>query len=109
MRLTGLSGNEIYCLKLLQMEPGNLVIGNSVFSMGLMGGLRAGFSGMVGGEITDFTSMISEAPGRDRWSRRQRRDRSHERTCLSPRQHRVPEHRLDHPRRAGGRELHLLL
>jgi uncharacterized protein YbjQ (UPF0145 family) len=42
------------------MEPGNLVIGNSVFSMGLMGGLRAGFSGMVGGEITDFTSMIAE-------------------------------------------------
>ncbi|MDR3686718.1 MAG: heavy metal-binding domain-containing protein [Coriobacteriia bacterium] len=60
MRLTGLSGNEIYCLKLLAMEPGNLVIGNSVFSMGLLGGLRAGFSGMVGGEVADFTSMIAE-------------------------------------------------
>jgi uncharacterized protein YbjQ (UPF0145 family) len=60
MRLTGLSGNEIYCLKLLGMEPGNLVIGNSVFSMGLLGGLRAGFRGMVGGEIADFTSMIAE-------------------------------------------------
>ena len=60
MRLTGLSGNEIYCLKLLNMEPGNLVIGNSVFSMGLLGGLRAGLSGMVGGEIEDFTSMIAE-------------------------------------------------
>jgi uncharacterized protein YbjQ (UPF0145 family) len=60
MRLTGLSGNEIYCLKLLGMEPGNLVIGNSVFSMGLIGGLRAGFSGMVGGEVSDFTAMIAE-------------------------------------------------
>jgi uncharacterized protein YbjQ (UPF0145 family) len=60
MRLTGLCGNEIYCLKLLGMDPGNLVIGNSVFSMGLLGGIRAGFSGMIGGEITDFTSMIAE-------------------------------------------------
>jgi uncharacterized protein YbjQ (UPF0145 family) len=60
MRLTGLSGNEIYCLKMVGMEPGNLVIGNSVFSMGFMGGLRAGFSGMVGGEIVDFTQMISD-------------------------------------------------
>ena len=60
MKLTGLSGNEIYCLKQLGMEPGNLVIGNSVFSMGLVGGLRAGLSGMAGGEVTDFTSMISE-------------------------------------------------
>ena len=60
MRLTGLSGNEIYCLKLVGMDPGNLAIGNSVFSIGLMGSFRAGFSGMVGGEIHDFTSMISE-------------------------------------------------
>jgi uncharacterized protein YbjQ (UPF0145 family) len=60
MRLTGLSGNEIYCLKLVGMEPGNLAIGNSVFSIGLMGSFRAGFSGMVGGEIHDFTAMISE-------------------------------------------------
>lgn len=60
MRLTGLSGNEIYCLKMVGMEPGNLVIGNSVFSMGLAGSLRAGFAGMIGGEIVDFTQMISD-------------------------------------------------
>jgi uncharacterized protein YbjQ (UPF0145 family) len=60
MKLTGLSGNEIYCLKLMNMDPGNLVIGNSVFSMGLAGGLSAAFKGAVGGEIHEFTSMIYE-------------------------------------------------
>lgn len=60
MRLTGLSGNEIYCLKLVGMEPGNLAIGNSVFSIGLLGSLRAGFKGMLGGEVGDFTHMIAE-------------------------------------------------
>lgn len=60
MRLTGLSGNEIYCLRMLGMDPGDLSIGNSVFSMGLLGSLRAGLSGMVGGEVADFTSMIAE-------------------------------------------------
>jgi uncharacterized protein YbjQ (UPF0145 family) len=60
MKLTGLSGNEIYCLKLMQMDPGNLVIGNSVFSMGLAGGFVAAFKGAVGGEIHEFTQMIQE-------------------------------------------------
>jgi uncharacterized protein YbjQ (UPF0145 family) len=60
MKLTGLSGNEIYCLKLVGMDPGNLAIGNSVFSIGLMGSFRAGLSGMVGGEVHDFTAMIAE-------------------------------------------------
>lgn len=60
MRLTGLSGNEIYCLNLVGMKPGDLAIGNSVFSIGLAGSFRAGLSGMIGGEIHDFTHMIAE-------------------------------------------------
>jgi uncharacterized protein YbjQ (UPF0145 family) len=58
--MTGLSGNEIYCLHLKGMRPGDLVIGNSVFSMGLIGGMAAGFSGLVGGEVTQITQIIHE-------------------------------------------------
>ena len=40
--MTCLSGNEMYCLHKKGYSPGNLVIGNSVFSMGLLGGIGAG-------------------------------------------------------------------
>ncbi len=60
MNYTGLSGNEIYCLDKLGYKPGDLLIGNSVFSMGFFGGIRAGFRGFIGGEIHDYTSMIAE-------------------------------------------------
>ena len=58
--MTGLSGNEIYCLHLKGMSPGDMVIGNSVFSMGFLGGIGAGFRGMVGGEVQQLTSVIHE-------------------------------------------------
>lgn len=60
MRITGLSGNEIYCLRYLGMEPGHLSIGNGVYSMGLLGGLMAGVRGLVGGEVHEVTDMISQ-------------------------------------------------
>ena len=37
--MTGLSGNEIYCLGLKKFAPGELVVGNSVHSLGFLGGL----------------------------------------------------------------------
>ena len=40
--MSGLSGNEIYCLNLKGLRPGELVIGNSVYSMGLFGALGPG-------------------------------------------------------------------
>ena len=40
--LTGLSGNEMYCLNLKGFRPGELVIGNSVHSLGFIGGMSAG-------------------------------------------------------------------
>jgi uncharacterized protein YbjQ (UPF0145 family) len=58
--MTGLSGNEIYCLHLKGLAPGDLVIGNSVFSMGFLGGIGAGFRGMLGGEVPQLTSVIHE-------------------------------------------------
>jgi uncharacterized protein YbjQ (UPF0145 family) len=59
-QMTGLSGNEIYCLRLKGMKPGNLVIGNSVYSMGLLGSIGAGFSNLLGGEVTQVTQVIHE-------------------------------------------------
>src|SRR5437588_12257566 len=58
--MTGLSGNEIYCLHLKGFSPGELVIGNSVFSMGLFGSLAAAGRGFLGGEVPQITSVIHE-------------------------------------------------
>jgi uncharacterized protein YbjQ (UPF0145 family) len=59
-KVTGLSGNEIYCLALKNYTAGELVVGNSVNSMGFLGGMAAGFKGMAGGEITQVTQAIEE-------------------------------------------------
>jgi uncharacterized protein YbjQ (UPF0145 family) len=59
-RLSGLSGNEMYCAALLGYEPGNLLVGNSVFSLGLLGSLGSSLRTLVGGEIKQYTEIISE-------------------------------------------------
>jgi uncharacterized protein YbjQ (UPF0145 family) len=59
-KLTGLSGNEIYCMRLKGFTPSGVVIGNSIQSMGFLGGVRSAFRGIVGGEIPDVTRMIHE-------------------------------------------------
>lgn len=58
--MTGLSGNEIYCLHEKGLRPGDLVIGNSVFSVGFLGGLGSGLKTLMGGEVTQITSIIHE-------------------------------------------------
>lgn len=58
--MSGLSGNEMYCLNLKGLVPGDLVLGNSVYSMGFVGGLGAGFRSLMGGEVTQFTNVIHE-------------------------------------------------
>lgn len=60
MRVSGLSGNEIYCLNQQGWKPGGIVIGNSVQSLGFVGGIASGLKSMAGGEITNMTSLISE-------------------------------------------------
>jgi uncharacterized protein YbjQ (UPF0145 family) len=57
-RVTGLSGNEIYCLSKLGMQPGQLCIGNSVVSIGVAGGIGAGLSALGGGEVSDITKLV---------------------------------------------------
>ncbi len=58
--MTGLSGNEIYCLNLKGLSPGELLVGNSVHSMGFLGGIGAGISGVFGGEVSQVTEIINE-------------------------------------------------
>ena len=58
--MTGLSGNEMYCLHQKGLTPGNIVIGNSVFSLGFVGSLGSGLRTLAGGEVTQVTSVIHE-------------------------------------------------
>ena len=59
-RISGLSGNEIYCMHLKGFEPVGIVVGNSVRSMGFIGGLTSGVRGVIGGEIPEITEIIHE-------------------------------------------------
>jgi uncharacterized protein YbjQ (UPF0145 family) len=58
--MTGLSGHEMYCLNLKGFAPGELVIGNSVHSLGFLGSIGASLQNVFGGEVGQITSVISE-------------------------------------------------
>ncbi len=58
--VTGLSGNELYCLDQKGYAPGNIVVGNSVFSLGFLGSLGSGIKTFIGGEVTQVTNVIHE-------------------------------------------------
>ena len=47
-RVTGFSGNEIFCLKKMGLDAGNLCIGNSVFALGVKGSLTAALNIIAG-------------------------------------------------------------
>jgi uncharacterized protein YbjQ (UPF0145 family) len=74
--ITGLSGNEMYCLHQKGMAPGDLVVGNSVFSVGFFGGIASGLRTLAGGEVTQVTSIVHEG-----------RHRSYERMAAEARKH----------------------
>lgn len=57
---TGLSGNEMFCLAKKGYTPGNIVVGNSVYSLGLLRSIGTGFKSMLGGELTQVTQLIEE-------------------------------------------------
>jgi uncharacterized protein YbjQ (UPF0145 family) len=50
----------MYCLGLKGLTPGELVIGNSVYSLGFLGSLGAGLQNIAGGEVTQVTRVIHE-------------------------------------------------
>ena len=50
----------MYCLDLKGFKTGEIVLGNSVHSLGFMAGLSAGLRTVVGGEVTQITEVISQ-------------------------------------------------
>ena len=60
MMLTGISGNEIYCLAQKGWAPGNIVVGNSVYSLGVLGTFASGMRTLAGGEVKNITQLISD-------------------------------------------------
>lgn len=60
MIITGLSGNEIFCLALKGFRPGELTVGNSVRSLGVAGSFGSSLQTLAGGEISNITQLISE-------------------------------------------------
>ncbi|MDO9181552.1 MAG: heavy metal-binding domain-containing protein, partial [Bacteriovorax sp.] len=57
-QVTGLSGNEIFCLNKLDYRPGQLCIGNSVVALGLSRGIGASLSNLGGGEVVEITQLV---------------------------------------------------
>jgi uncharacterized protein YbjQ (UPF0145 family) len=58
--MSGLSGNEAYCMAMLGLTPGDLIIGNSVYSMGMLGGLKTDLKTAFGGELHSYSQMVAE-------------------------------------------------
>ncbi|STX51216.1 Domain of uncharacterised function (DUF74) [Legionella busanensis] len=57
---TGLSGNELFCLAQKGFLPGNIVVGNSVHSLGIIGSVGSNLKAILGGELTQVTRLIEE-------------------------------------------------
>lgn len=60
MPTTGLSGNEIFCLAKKGYNAGNIVVGNSVHSLGFLGTVGSGLKAALGGELEQVTQLIEE-------------------------------------------------
>src|SRR5688572_12583125 len=60
MHISGMSGNEIFCLAQKGFSPGEIVVGNSVCSLGVAGSIASFGTTLSGGEITQVTGLISE-------------------------------------------------
>ena len=60
MIISGFSGNELYCLAQKGWAPGSIVVGNSVQSLGFLGGISSGLKTIAGGEIQNLTQLITE-------------------------------------------------
>ena len=60
MYVCSLTGNEIFCLAQKGFSPGEIVVGNSVRSLGLAGSIGSSFRTLAGGEVENITTLISE-------------------------------------------------
>jgi uncharacterized protein YbjQ (UPF0145 family) len=59
-QVTGLSGNEIFCLNKLGFRAGQLCVGNSVVALGFSKGIGAGLSNLGGGEVEEITQLVHD-------------------------------------------------
>lgn len=59
-KVTGFSGNEIFCLNKLNCAAGQLCLGNNVVALGVGKGIGASLSNMAGGEITEITNLVHQ-------------------------------------------------
>jgi uncharacterized protein YbjQ (UPF0145 family) len=59
-KVTGFSGNEIFCLEKLGYKAGKLCLGNNVIALGVMRGIGAGLSNLAGGEVEEVTRLVHE-------------------------------------------------
>ncbi len=59
-KVSGFSGNEIYCLEKLKFNAGQLCLGNSVLALGLFKGIGVGLSNLAGGEIQEITKLVHD-------------------------------------------------
>lgn len=57
---TGLNGNELYCIAMCGYRPGDILMGNSVYSLGFLGSIATNIHTTLGGEIPQYTNMIAE-------------------------------------------------
>ncbi len=59
-KVTGFSGNEIFCLDKLGYAAGQLCLGNNVVALGVSRGIGAGLSNLAGGEVTEITKLVHD-------------------------------------------------
>lgn len=57
--VTGLSGNEMFCLDNKGYQAGDLVVGNSVWALGFVSGVTSLARTIAGGEVTQYTEWIN--------------------------------------------------
>lgn len=57
-KVSGLSGNEIYCLNKSNFTAGQLCVGNSVIALGVGRSIGAGLSVLGGGEVEEVTRLV---------------------------------------------------
>ena len=57
-KVTGFSGNEIYCLNKLGFSAGQLCLGNNVVALGVARGIGSALSNLAGGEVTEITEIV---------------------------------------------------
>ena len=59
-KVTGFSGNEIYCLRKLGLNAGQLCLGNHVLALGVGRSIGAGLSNLAGGEVEEITKLVHD-------------------------------------------------